>query len=70
MGALTGILRRTGMRKGVLGGNRRWLTIWAVVATGQLLRRLLKQKPVIERFELKPGQTITVTDLGVDEASL
>jgi hypothetical protein len=70
MGALIGLLRRNGMRKGVLGGDRRWLTIWAVVATGSVMRRLFKQKPVVERITLKPGETITITDLAVAERDL
>lgn len=67
IGRLFGALRGQGMRKGVLGGNRRWLTIWAVVATGQTLHKLFKPKPVVERFELKPGQTVVITDLGAPE---
>jgi hypothetical protein len=64
IGAVINALRRAGVRNGVVGGNRRWLTIWAVVAMGQAMRRLLKAKPVVETFELKPGETITITDLG------
>ena len=67
MGWLLGRLRTRGMNRGVLGGNRRWLTIWAVVMTGQLLHRLLKARPAVVKYELKPGETITVTDLGVAE---
>jgi hypothetical protein len=52
------------MRKGVLGGDRVWMTIWAVIVGAQLFRRLFGEKPVIERFELRPGETIMVTDLG------
>jgi hypothetical protein len=60
-------LRIRGLRKGVIGGNRRWLTIWAAVAMGQTLHRLLKPKPTIERFRLKPGETVVITDLGMPE---
>ena len=70
MGRLIGLLRTRGMNRGVLGGNRRWLTIWAVVMTGQLMHRLLKARPAVVKYELKPGETITVTDLGVPEAQL
>jgi hypothetical protein len=58
------------MRQGVLGGNRRWLTIWAVLVTGQMAHKLFKAKPVVAKFALKPGETIVVTDLGVSEADL
>jgi hypothetical protein len=57
-------LRGRGLRKGVLGGNRRWLTIWAVVFTAQTVHKLTKAKPVVERIELKPGETVVITDLG------
>ena len=60
-------LRSRGLRQGVIGGNRRWLTIWAVVATGQTMHRLLKPRPTVERFALKPGETVVLTDLGVPE---
>ena len=65
MGALVGLLRNRGLRNGVIGGNRRWLTIWAVIVSAQVLHRLLKTKPVVAKYELKPGETVTVTDLGV-----
>ena len=67
---LLGVLRGRGMRKGVLGGNRRWFTIWAVIFTAQTAHKVLKPKPVVERITLKPGQTISITDLGVPEADL
>ena len=70
MGRLIGLLRSRGMNRGVLGGNRRWLTIWAVVMTGQLMHRLLKTRPAVVKYELKPGETITVTDLGVAQTDL
>ena len=70
MGWLVGLLRSRGLRNGVVGGNRRWLTIWAVVVTGQLVHRLFKAKPVVQKYELKPGESVVVTDLGVSEAEL
>jgi hypothetical protein len=67
---LTRTLRSQGLRKGVLGGNRRWLTIWAVVTTGHTLHKLMRPKPIVERFDVKPGETICITDLGVPESEL
>jgi hypothetical protein len=64
IGRLVGLLRGQGLRKGVLGGNRRWLTIWAVVFTAQTAHKLLKPKPAVERFVLKPGETVLITDFG------
>jgi hypothetical protein len=70
IGRLAGALRGRGLRKGVLGGNRRWLTVWAVVFTAQTVHKLLKPKPVVERVKLRPGETLVITDLGVPEAEL
>jgi hypothetical protein len=67
---LFGALRGQGLRRGVIGGNRRWLTIWAVVASAQMVHKLMKPKPVVEKFQLKPGETITIADLGVAENDL
>lgn len=70
IGGLVGLLRRRGLRNGVIGGNRRWLTIWVVVVAAQAVHKLTKPKPVVEKFELKPGETLYVTDLGVSEKEL
>jgi hypothetical protein len=64
MAWLLRMLRGQGLRKGVLGGNRRWLTIWVVVAAAQTVHKITKPKPVVERFELKPGETLVIRDLG------
>ena len=64
MKRLVGTLRGRGMRHGVLGGNRRWLTVWAVIFTAQTVHKVMKSKPVVERFTLKPGETVLITDLG------
>ena len=70
IGRLAGALRGRGLRKGVLGGNRRWLAIWAVVFTAQTVHKVTKPKPVVERVQLKPGETLMITDLGVPESDL
>ena len=70
IGRLTGFLRGRGLRKGVLGGNRRWLAIWAVTFTAQMVHKLMKPKPAIERVTLKPGETLVIKDLGVPESEL
>ncbi|GEM_PF-2290389 len=70
MGFLVNALRRAGMRKGVVGGDSRWLSIWLLIGGFQLLRRIAKPKPAVERIELRPGETIVVTDLGRPEADL
>ena len=53
-----------------MGGNRRWLAIWAVTFTAQMAHKLIKPKPVIERVTLKPGETLVIKDLGVPESEL
>ncbi|HEY2812220.1 MAG TPA: hypothetical protein VGJ03_02025 [Acidimicrobiales bacterium] len=67
MGALTGWVRRTAMRRGILGGDRRWLSIWVLFGGAHLVRRIVASKEVVERIELKPGQTVVITDLGRPE---
>ena len=67
---LAGLLRGRGLRKGVLGGNRRWFAIWAVIFTAQTVHKVVKPKPVVERVNLKPGETLVITDLGVPEPEL
>ena len=39
------------------------------VAMTQTMRKLVKSKPVVERFQLKPGETLVITDLGVSESA-
>ena len=67
---VAGLLRGRGLRKGVLGGNRRWFAIWAVIFTAQTVHKVVKAKPVVERLNLKPGETVVITDLGVPEPEL
>ena len=59
------LLQQQGLRKGLIGGSRRWLTIWSVLATWRIMGRLLGNKPVVERFTLDEGDTLLITDLGV-----
>jgi hypothetical protein len=65
IGRLVGVLRGRGLRQGVVGGNRRWLAIWAVIFTAQTVHRLTKAKPVVERLTLEPGESVLITDLGL-----
>lgn len=61
---LVSALRGRGLRQGVLGGNRRWLTVWAVIFTAQTVHKVMKPKPVVERLTLRPGESVLITDLG------
>lgn len=64
------LLQTRGLRKGVLGGNRRWLAIWTAIAAWRIMSRFLGTKPVKERFELKEGETLVISDLGVPYDSI
>jgi hypothetical protein len=61
------MLRRTAWRRGVGQGRHVWFSVWVVIAAAQVIRRFAVAKPVIERMELRPGETIVVSDLGVIE---
>ena len=57
------LLRRRGLERGVLGHSRVWLGVWAVLTVGRLVRRVTRSKPVVERFALKPGETVVISHL-------
>jgi len=61
-------LRLKALRRGVFGGDNRWLAVWGLLASARVLRRLATPKPVVERFVLRPGETLTITDLGSEDA--
>jgi hypothetical protein len=58
------MLRRTAARKGIRGGDRFWFSMWIGLAGLQVIRRVVRPKPVVERFELRPGETVLIADLG------
>lgn len=58
------MLRRRGLQRGVLGDSRAWMAVCAALTVGRLLRRAARPRPMVERFELKPGQSILISDLG------
>jgi hypothetical protein len=63
VGPIVRILRRNGMRKGLLGGSRGW----AAVAIGTwgytTLKRLARRDPVLVLSEeLKPGERIIISN--------
>lgn len=63
------LLRRRALQRGVLGGNRLWTAVAVVVWGTRLLRRVLgRHEIVVARDELKPGQALTVRDLGRAES--
>jgi hypothetical protein len=60
-------LRLRALRRGVFGGDNRWLAVWGLLASARLLKRLATPKPVVERFVLRPGETLTISDLGSED---
>ncbi|MEY2464327.1 MAG: hypothetical protein QOH64_2465 [Acidimicrobiaceae bacterium] len=68
MGRLVGLLKGQGFRKGVAGSSRPWMAVWVLITATQLARKLTSRKAVVERFTLKPGESLIITDLGVPES--
>ena len=55
-------LRRRGMLRGILGGNRFWTVIWVATATAGILKRFAGDKPdVVYSEEFMPGDAGTFT---------
>jgi hypothetical protein len=63
MKRLVPLLRRRGFERGVMGNSRVWLGLWATLTVGRLVRRTTRTKPVVQRFSLKPGETLQITHL-------
>jgi hypothetical protein len=54
-------LQATSYRRGFLGGNRRWFTVWAVLAVTQFLRKYLgRTEEVVYRTELHAGEQLHI----------
>jgi len=60
---------RQATRKGLVGGDRRWMAVFAVLGTAKLIRRISRsgkeEKPAF-RTELKPGEALTIRHLPPD----
>jgi hypothetical protein len=55
-------LRRNAITKGVLGGQRGWMAVGAVVWGLRLLRKLLgRTEEVVATEKLEPGQVLCLT---------
>lgn len=67
MGRVTGILQRTGFRKGVLGTSRGWFAAWAAISAAKFVRGRLNREPkVVETVVLRPGEAVVISDTGVE----
>jgi hypothetical protein len=53
-------LSRTGLRRGLLEGSRGWLYVGLAATTVRVLRRVLAEPEVVERFELRPGEAVEI----------
>ncbi len=58
-------LRRRAQFKGVVGGDRSWTILWAVLMGGRLLRRATTDKPeVVFTRKLRPGEAVVIRSEG------
>jgi hypothetical protein len=51
-------LTRTGMRRGVLGGNRRWAIVW--LAAFAIRKWGIRREEVVYSESLEPGGRLTI----------
>ena len=58
---MAGYVYRRAQAKGLLGGNRTWSIVWAVLFGLRLLRRLTRDEPkVVYSHTLEPGQAVII----------
>jgi hypothetical protein len=61
-------LLRNGVRKGLVGGSRAWLTIGALAGGIRLLQRLARNEPeVLMCEELPQGAVLVISNKGPGE---
>jgi hypothetical protein len=61
-GSGPGLLHRQAAIRGLLGGSRPWLILWAVLATRRGLKRLLGDRPeILQTVRLEEGQAVIVS---------
>lgn len=58
-------LRTAAFRRGVLGSSSGWLAVWGVLTAVRLLRRLFREREVVARLELEPGEGVLIQDTGL-----
>ncbi len=55
---------RMGAVRGLLGGSRAWLAVWAVAAGYRLVAKVVrKEAEVVYSEELEPGESLVITHL-------
>ena len=68
MSTMASTLLRRGIRRGLLGGQRRWQGVLLVLLVARFVRGLAGRRPVVHRIGLDVGETLEVRHLaGVDE---
>ena len=61
-GGLGGIIWRAAVRNGLWGGKRYWSTLFVVLGTVKVVRRLAgSTQSVVYTEELKPGEALVIT---------
>jgi hypothetical protein len=61
-GGLGGIIWRAAVREGLWGGKRYWSTLFVVLATVKVFRRLAGSvQEVVYSEELKPGEALVIS---------
>jgi hypothetical protein len=65
MWRLASFLRVRGLQRGVFGGNRYWLAVWAGLGVASFFQKRLGKQVVAERIALRPGETLVIRDTGV-----
>jgi hypothetical protein len=63
MSTMTSTLLGRGIRRGLLGGQRRWQGILLVVLVARVVRILGARRPVAQRIDLEAGETLEVRHL-------
>ena len=57
-------LWRNAVQKGLFGGNRTWMTLFAVIGAAKLMRRMSGSVPeTVFKGELKPGESLLISHL-------
>ena len=62
---ILGFLRVRSFQRGVVGSNRYWLAIWLGLGAASFAHRRLGKQVVVERFVLRPGETIQIQDTSI-----
>ena len=57
-------LWQTAVRRGLFGGSRAWMTVFAILGIRRIVRRLAGSEPeVVFTSDLKPGEAFVITHL-------